>query len=132
MNPATFRTSLLTPCFSVLPQPCFDTAPCDTYEVGTFMSSQQVNDGTYSTANCGAFGCNGSAYNAAHNERDKVAALGEQLDAIHFANMLYWKNGATSSREARAEYQFRQDRVEEIRKEFTGTTSDTLSALRCA
>jgi hypothetical protein len=37
------------------------------YEVGTFMSSQQVSDGTYSTSSCGVFGCNGSAYNAAHN-----------------------------------------------------------------
>ena len=37
------------------------------YEVGTFMSSRQVSDGTYSTASCGSFGCNGSAYNAAHN-----------------------------------------------------------------
>jgi hypothetical protein len=37
------------------------------YEVGIFMSSQQVSDGTYSTASCGSFGCNGSAYNAAHN-----------------------------------------------------------------
>jgi hypothetical protein len=37
------------------------------YEVGTFMSSRQVSDGTYSTASCGTFGCNGSAYNAAHN-----------------------------------------------------------------
>jgi hypothetical protein len=37
------------------------------YEVGTFISSRQVSDGTYSTASCGRFGCNGSAYNAAHN-----------------------------------------------------------------
>jgi hypothetical protein len=37
------------------------------YEMGTFLSSRQVSDGTYSTASCGRFGCNGSAYNAAHN-----------------------------------------------------------------
>ncbi len=37
------------------------------YEVGIFMSSEQVSDGSYSTASCGSFGCNGSAYNAAHN-----------------------------------------------------------------
>jgi hypothetical protein len=37
------------------------------YEVGMFMSSEQVSDGSYSTASCGSFGCNGSAYNAAHN-----------------------------------------------------------------
>src|ERR1700691_1705893 len=37
------------------------------YEVGEFMSSQQVSDGTYSTASCGSFGCNGLAYDAAHN-----------------------------------------------------------------
>jgi hypothetical protein len=47
---------------------CFATArDKPPYEVGTFMSSRQVSDGTYSTASCGSFGCNGSAYNAAHN-----------------------------------------------------------------
>ena len=37
------------------------------YEVGVFLSSRQVDDGTYSSASCGSFGCNGSAYSAAHN-----------------------------------------------------------------
>jgi len=50
---------------------------------------------------------------------DKIAALGEELSAIHFTKVLYWKRGADNSREARAKYQFRQDRVDEIRKEFT-------------
>lgn len=37
------------------------------YEVGVFLSSQRVDDGTYSSASCGSLGCNGSAYSAAHN-----------------------------------------------------------------
>jgi hypothetical protein len=31
------------------------------------MSSERVSDGSYSSASCSSFGCNGSAYNASHN-----------------------------------------------------------------
>lgn len=37
------------------------------YQVGTFIESRQVSDGTYSHASCGAFSCSGSAYSASHN-----------------------------------------------------------------
>jgi hypothetical protein len=37
------------------------------YQAGTYISSTKVNDGSYSTASCGSFGCSGSAYSAAHN-----------------------------------------------------------------
>jgi len=47
----------------------------------------------------------------------KNAALKEEVNFIHFANVLYWRQGAQSSREARAEYQRRQDRLREIRSE---------------
>jgi hypothetical protein len=46
------------------------------YEVGTFIQSGQVNDGTYSTASCGVGGCSGSAYNAAHNQHAVSAPEG--------------------------------------------------------
>jgi hypothetical protein len=37
------------------------------YQAGTYISISRVDDGSYSTASCGSFGCSGSAYNAAHN-----------------------------------------------------------------
>jgi hypothetical protein len=50
--------------------------------------------------------------------RDRVAALRKELDEIHLANTLYWEKGSVQSREARAEYQRRLDRLEEIRTEL--------------
>jgi hypothetical protein len=46
------------------------------YEVGAFIQSAQVSDGTYSSASCGGGGCNGSAYNAAHNQHAVSAPEG--------------------------------------------------------
>jgi hypothetical protein len=37
------------------------------YQAGTYISSTKVDDGSYSSAACGSFGCSGSAYSAAHN-----------------------------------------------------------------
>ena len=48
----------------------------------------------------------------------KNTALKEEVNFIHFADVLYWRQGTESSREARAEYQRRQDRLREIRHEF--------------
>jgi hypothetical protein len=39
----------------------------------------------------------------------------EEIDSLHFANILYWREGNEHSREARAEYQRRNDRLQEIR-----------------
>ncbi len=50
--------------------------------------------------------------------RAKIAALHEEMDAIHFANSLYWGRGEEVTPEERAEYHRRQDRLEEIRKEL--------------
>ena len=48
----------------------------------------------------------------------RIAALTEEMDAIHFANYRYWEQGGAVTREQRAEHQRRQDRMEEIRKEL--------------
>jgi hypothetical protein len=48
-----------------------------------------------------------------------VATLRQEMDAIHIANQLYWKSeGSESGREARAEYAFRHQRLEQIRSEL--------------
>jgi len=50
--------------------------------------------------------------------RTRIAALNEEMDAIYFADRRYWERGQAVSPEERAEYQRRQDRLEEIRKEL--------------
>ena len=53
----------------------------------------------------------------------RLLVLKEELDKIHFANSLYWKQQPTDrSRQEKAEYQRRQVRVEEIRKELSALT----------
>jgi len=47
----------------------------------------------------------------------RIAALLEELDFIHYANELYWRQ-ANPSDAARANYYRRQDRLEEIRNEL--------------
>ena len=37
------------------------------YQAGTYVSSTTVDDGHYSSATCGSYGCSGSAYSASHN-----------------------------------------------------------------
>jgi hypothetical protein len=48
----------------------------------------------------------------------RIAALSEEMHAIYFADRRYWEQGQTVTHEERAEYQRRQDRLEEIRKEL--------------
>src|SRR5579863_839039 len=62
--------------------------------------------------------------NTAGKVRDKIAALSKELDAIHFANARFWKVGAASTRQEKAEYQLRLNRVEEIRRELAQLRSD--------
>jgi hypothetical protein len=50
-------------------------------------------------------------------KKARIAVLHEEMNSIDFANRLYWKNKAPS-REAKAEHQRRQDRLEEIRREL--------------
>ena len=47
----------------------------------------------------------------------RMAALSEEIDAIHYANELYWRQTNPSDL-AKAEYYRRQDRLEEIRSEL--------------
>jgi hypothetical protein len=47
----------------------------------------------------------------------RLAPLGKELDAIHFANTVYWKS-KEHTREATAEHHRRQERLEEIRGEI--------------
>jgi hypothetical protein len=51
----------------------------------------------------------------------RIAILIEEIDSIHSANKLYWERKAPS-REARAKYQHRQDRLEEVRSELAELT----------
>jgi hypothetical protein len=48
----------------------------------------------------------------------KVAALREEMNAIHFANAQYWERGDAATLEERAEHERRKDRLEEIRREL--------------
>jgi hypothetical protein len=42
----------------------------------------------------------------------------DEMDAIHYANSLFWKQGNDPTRAARAEYQERQERLEQIREQL--------------
>jgi hypothetical protein len=48
----------------------------------------------------------------------KMTALREELASIYFADVRYWRQGTQATREATREYQRRQDRVRQIRREF--------------
>jgi hypothetical protein len=52
------------------------------------------------------------------DKRARIAALNEEMDAIYFADRRYWERGQAVTSKERAEYQGRQDRLEEIRKEL--------------
>jgi hypothetical protein len=61
---------------------------------------------------------------ATSNGKMRIATLIEEIDSMHFINRLYWERKAPS-REARAEYQRRQDRLEEVRSELSELTGVT-------
>jgi hypothetical protein len=48
---------------------------------------------------------------------DRLLILIAEIDAIHFTNRLFWEQ-PRHSRQATAEYELRQHRLEEIRREF--------------
>jgi hypothetical protein len=50
--------------------------------------------------------------------RVKIAALNSEIDAIYYANSLYWGQGEVATHKARVEHRRRLDRLEEIRKEL--------------
>ena len=48
----------------------------------------------------------------------RIAFLSEEMDGIHRANTLYWKQGNSQTVSARAAYNFRNERLERIRSEL--------------
>jgi hypothetical protein len=48
----------------------------------------------------------------------RIAALNEEMDTLHYANSLYWRQGQYHNSDAKALYQFRQDRLDQIRSEL--------------
>jgi len=57
----------------------------------------------------------------------KIAFLNAEMDAIHHANSLYWKRGKSQTHTARAKYQFRNERLEQIREELARLRSSQSS-----
>jgi hypothetical protein len=51
-------------------------------------------------------------------ERVRFAALTKEIDAIHFADRLFWSRKVAHTRAAIAEYQSRQERLVHIRGEL--------------
>jgi hypothetical protein len=51
-------------------------------------------------------------------KKTRIAALGKKMDDIHLLNSAYWERGEAVTSEAKAEYERRVDRVEEIRREL--------------
>jgi hypothetical protein len=39
----------------------------------------------------------------------------EEIESLHFANVLYWREGTEHTPKANAEYQHRKDRLQELR-----------------
>jgi len=52
-------------------------------------------------------------------KEDKITALRKELDSIHLANVLYWREGTEHSVEANVEYLRRHDRLPKIKRELT-------------
>ena len=49
---------------------------------------------------------------------EKTGILHEEMDAIHYANNLYWKHSGPTTHELKADYESRNQRLEEIRAEL--------------
>ena len=56
----------------------------------------------------------------------RIAALYEEIEFIHYANRLYWRQ-AMPDDAARADYYRRQDRLEELRSELAELQKTELS-----
>jgi hypothetical protein len=54
----------------------------------------------------------------------RIADLNKEMDAIHFVNSLYWQRREANTTTARAEYQRRLDRLDEIRRELAQLQSE--------
>ena len=69
-------------------------------------------------------GRHGPKWGRAMNEA-KIAALEKEMESIHVADTLYWQQDPNQTREARVEYQRRQDRLKEIRRELADLRLDS-------
>lgn len=56
--------------------------------------------------------------------KEKIALLNEEVHSLHAANTVYWRE-TTQTLAAKALYQFRQDRLEEIRSELAQLRAST-------
>jgi hypothetical protein len=52
------------------------------------------------------------------NTKARIASLSKEMEEIHHANRLYWAQGESQSLAAKAEYESRNERLEEIRAEL--------------
>jgi len=52
------------------------------------------------------------------SRKARIEALYDEIDRIHCENREYWKSGEAATSGARAAYQQRMDRLEEIRAEL--------------
>jgi|HubBroStandDraft_2_1064218.scaffolds.fasta_scaffold3394226_2 hypothetical protein len=50
--------------------------------------------------------------------RARIALLRNEMDEIHRANRLYWQQGESQTLAAKAEYESRNQRLEQIRAEL--------------
>ncbi len=50
--------------------------------------------------------------------RARIATLCKEMGEIHKANLLYWEQGESQSLAARAQYESRNERLEQIRAEL--------------
>jgi hypothetical protein len=58
----------------------------------------------------------------------KTVALKLEMNFIYSADSHYWRQGTQSNREARAEHQHRQDRLQEIRSKLICSASTSVPA----
>ena len=49
------------------------------------------------------------------SETKLMSPKADEIASLQYANVLYWREGEKQSREAKAEYQRRQNRLREIR-----------------
>ncbi len=52
----------------------------------------------------------------------KIRLLRTEVDLIHHANILFWRNTGARTRAASIDYYLRQERLEEIRRDFIAAT----------
>ena len=59
-----------------------------------------------------------------HTVKEKIALLNEEMHSLHAANTVYWRE-KTQTLATKALHQFRQDRLEAIRRELAQLRAST-------